>query len=122
MLKKRNPKSSRSDLTEVGELVAEFSDAATKLSPAARKRLFTHKARFRKLILKIVAESEAITKPFKLVAKSASQTSQGTGLGKMLSANESKARIAAYATPTKIEGRAYGTGGRFGIRGRDAHC
>jgi hypothetical protein len=43
MFTKRNPKSSHSDLTEVGELVAEFSDAATKLSPAARKRLLAHK-------------------------------------------------------------------------------
>jgi len=103
MFTKRNPKSSHSDLTEVGELVAEFSDAATKLSPAARKRLLAHKARFRELIVKIVTESEAVPKPLKLVAKSAAETSHGTGLGKVLSAEEGQARIAAYATPTKIE-------------------
>jgi hypothetical protein len=103
MFTKRNPKSSHSDLIEVGELVAEFSDAATKLSPAARKRLLAHKARFRELIVKIVAESEAVTKPLKLVAKSAAETSHGKGLGKVLSAEEGQARIAAYATPTKIE-------------------
>jgi hypothetical protein len=103
MFTKRNPKSSHSDLIEVGELVAEFSDAATKLSPTARKRLLAHKARFRELIVKIVAESEAVTKPLKLVAKSAAETSHGTGLGKVLSAEEGQARIAAYATPTKIE-------------------
>jgi hypothetical protein len=103
MFTKRNPKSSHSDLTEVGELVAEFSDAATKLSPAARKRLLAHKARFRELIVKIVAESEAVPKPLKLVAKSAAEISQGTGLGTVLSVEEGKARIAAYATPTKIE-------------------
>ena len=100
---KRNPNSRRSDLTEVGELVAEFSDAATKLSPAARKRLIANKARLREVIAKIVAEAEAIPKPLNLVAKSAAETSQGTGPGKMLSAEEGKARIAAYTTPTKIE-------------------
>jgi hypothetical protein len=103
MFTKRNPKSSHSDLTEVGELVAEFSDAATKLSPAARKRLLAHKARFRELIVKIVAESEAVPKPLKLVAKSAAEVSRGAGLGNVLSVEEGKARIAAYATPTKIE-------------------
>jgi hypothetical protein len=103
MFTKRNPKSSHSDLTEVGELVAEFSDAATKLSPAARKRLLAHKARFRELIVKIVAESEAVPKPLKLVAKSAAEVSRGAGQGNVLSVEEGKARIAAYATPTKIE-------------------
>jgi hypothetical protein len=103
MFAQRNPKSSRSDLTEVGNLVAAFSDTASRLSPAARKRLLAHKARFKELIDLIAGGAEAAPNPLKLVAKSAAETSQGTGLGQVLSAEEGQARIAAYATPTKIE-------------------
>ena len=99
----RNPKSRRGDLTLVGRLVAEFSATAAMLSPAARKRLIARKERFKKLIVEIADEPEAAPQPLKLVAKSASETSQGAGLGKVLSAVEGRARIAEYARPTKVE-------------------
>ncbi len=103
MFAQRNPMSSRGDLTEVGKLVAEFSATAAKLSPAARKRLIARKERFKMLIVEIAAEPEAAPKPPKLVAKSAAEVSQGAGLGKVLSPEEGRARIAEYATPTKVE-------------------
>jgi hypothetical protein len=103
MFAQRNPKSSRGDLTEVGKLVAEFSATAAKLSPAARKRLIARKERFKKLIVQIAAEPETAPKPLKLVAKAAAEVSQGAGLGKVLSPEEGRARIAEYATPTKVE-------------------
>ncbi len=103
MFAERNPMSSCGDLTEVGKLVAEFSATAAKLSPAARKRLIARKERFKMLIVEIAAESEAAPKPLKLVAKSAAEVSQGAGLGKVLSPEEGRARIAEYATPTKVE-------------------
>ena len=103
MFAQRNPKSSRGDLTEVGKLVAEFSATAAQLSPAARKRLIASKERFKKLIVQIAAEPEAAPKPLKLVAKSAGEVSQGAGLGKVVSPTEGRARIAKYATPTKVE-------------------
>ena len=101
MFAQRNPKSSRGDLTEVGKLVAEFSATAAELSPAARKRLIARKDRFKKLIVEIAAESEA--GPLNLTAKSSAEDSQGAGLGKVLSAEAGRARIAEYATPTKVE-------------------
>lgn len=103
MFAQRNPNSSRGDLTEVGELVAEFSAMAAKLSPAARKRLLARKERFKKLIVQISAEPKAAPRPLKLVAKSEAEASQGAGLGKVLSPEEGRARIAEYATPTKVE-------------------
>jgi hypothetical protein len=103
MFAERNPKSSRGDLTEVGKLVAEFSATAAQLSPAARKRLIARKDRFKKLIVEIAAEPEAAPERLKLVAKSAAEVSQGAGLGKVLSPEEGTARIAEYATPTKVE-------------------
>jgi hypothetical protein len=104
MFAQRNPKSSRGDLAEVGKLVAEFSATAANLSPAARRRLIARKERFKKLIAEIAAEPEAATpKPLKLVAKAAAAVSQGGGLGPMLSPEEGRARIAEYATPTKVE-------------------
>lgn len=103
MFAQRNPMSSRGDLTEVGKLVAEFGATAAKLSPAARKRLIARKERFKMLIAEIAAEPEAAPKPLKLVAQAAAEVSQGEGLGKVLSAAEGKARIAEYATPTKVE-------------------
>ena len=103
MFAQRNPKSSLGDLTEVGKLVAEFSATAAQLSPAARKRLIARKERFKKLIVQIAAEPEAVPKPLKLVVKSAAEVSQGAGLGKVLSSEEGRARIAEYATPTKVE-------------------
>jgi hypothetical protein len=103
MFAERNPKSSRGDLTEVGKLVAEFSATAAKLSPAARKRLIARKERFKSLIVQIAAEPEAAPEPLKLAAKSAAEVSQGAGLGKVLSLEEGRARVAEYATPTKVE-------------------
>lgn len=103
MFVQRNPKSSRGELTEVGKLVAEFSATAAKLSSAARKRLIARKARFKELIAQIADEPEAAPRPLTLVAKSAAEASQGAGLGKVLSAEEGRARIAEYATPTKVE-------------------
>jgi hypothetical protein len=103
MFAQRNPMSSRGDLTEVGRLVAEFSATAAKLSPAARKRLIARKERFKMLIVEIAAEPEAAPKPLKLVAKSAAEVSQGAGLGKVLSPEEGRARIAEYVTPTKVK-------------------
>lgn len=103
MFVERNPRSSRGDLTEVGKLVAEFSATAAKLSPAARKRLIARKERFIRLIAEIAAETEAAPTPLRLVAKAAAEVSQGAGLGKVLSPEEGRARIAEYATPTKVE-------------------
>jgi hypothetical protein len=103
MFAQRNPKSSRGDLNEVGKLVAEFSATAANLSPAARRRLIARKERFKKLIVEIAAESEEVPKPLKLIAKAAAAVSKGEGLGPVLSPEEGRARIAEYATPTKVE-------------------
>ncbi len=112
MFAQRNPKSSRGDLAEVGKLVAEFSVTAANLSPAARKRLIARKERFKKLIVEIAAEPEAAAQPLKLVANAAAEVSQGAGLGRVLSPEEGKARIAEYATPTKVEDWAVPSRGR----------
>lgn len=103
MFAQRNPTSSRGELTEVGKLVAEFSATAAELSPAARKRLIARKERFKKLIVEIAAEPEAVPKPLKLVAQTAAEASQGAGLGRVLSPEQRKARVAEYATPTRVE-------------------
>ncbi len=103
MFVQRNPKSNRGELSEVVKLVAEFSATATKLSPSARKRLIARKAQFKKFIAEIAAEPEAAPQVLKLVAKGPAEVSQGAGLGQVLSAEEGKARIASYATPTKVE-------------------
>ena len=99
----RNPTSSRGEVIEVGKLVAEFSATAAQLSPAARKRLIARKERFRKLIVQIAAEPEAAPKPLKRVAKATAEVSQGAGLGRVMSLEEGRARIADYATPTKVD-------------------
>jgi hypothetical protein len=103
MFAKRNPKSSRGDLAEVGKLVAGFSATAVNLSPAARRRLIARKERFNQLIVEITAEPEAAAKPMKLIAKAGAEVSQGAGLGRVLSPAEGRARIAEYATPLKVE-------------------
>jgi len=103
MFAQRNPKSSPAALTEVGKLVAEFGATAANLSPTARKRLIARKERLKNLIVQIAAEPEAAPKPLTLVAKSGAEVSQGAGLGKVLSVEEGRARIAEYATPTKVE-------------------
>ena len=103
MFAERNPNSSRGELAEVGKLVAEFSATAARLSSAARKRLIARKARFNALVAEIAAEPEAAPKPLELVAKVAAEVSRGAGLGRVLSREEGKARIADYATPTKVE-------------------
>jgi len=103
MFAERNPNSSPGELIEVGKLVAEFSVTAARLSRAARKRLIASKARFNEMVAQIAAEPEAAQKPMKLVARAAAEVSQGAGVGRVLSPEEGRARIAEYATPTKIE-------------------
>lgn len=103
MFVERNPNSRRGEVIEVGRLVAEFSATAARLSPAARKRLIARKARLKELVAQIAAEPESAHEPLKLVAKSAAEVSQGAGVGKVLSLEEGRARVAAYATPTKVE-------------------
>jgi hypothetical protein len=103
MFARRNPNSSRGELAEIGKLVAAFSAMAANLSPAARKRLIARHARFQELIAEIAAETDAAPKPLKLVAKATVAVSQGAGLGEVLSVEQGRARIAAYATPNKIE-------------------
>jgi hypothetical protein len=100
MFVKRNPTTSRAQVTEVGKLVAEFSATAAKLSPEARRRLIARKAQFKRLIADIVAEPE---EPAALVAKTPPEVSQGAGVGQPLTAEEGRARLAAYATPAKVE-------------------
>jgi hypothetical protein len=103
MFARRNPTSSRGDLTEVGTLVAEFGATVAKLSPAARKRLLARRERLKKLIVEIAAEPEAAPKPLTPSMKPSAEVSQGAGLGRVLSPEEGRARIADYATPTKVE-------------------
>ncbi len=103
MFAQRNPKFNKGALREVGKLVAEFGLTATKLSPSARKRLIAQKARLAKFIVEISAGSETVPQALKLAAKAPAEVSQGKGLGKLLSADEGKARIANYATPTQVE-------------------
>ncbi len=103
MFVQRNPTSNRGELTEVGKLVAAFSATAAKLSPAGRKRLIARKDQFEKLIAEIAAEPDGTAEPLQLVAKSKAELSQGAGLGQPLSAEEGRARLAAYATPARVE-------------------
>jgi hypothetical protein len=103
MFVQRNPTSNRGELMEVGKLVAAFSATAAKLSPAGRKRLIARKDQFEKLIAEIAAEPDGTAEPLQLVAKSKAELSQGAGLGQPLSAEEGRARLAAYATPARVE-------------------
>jgi hypothetical protein len=103
MLAKRNPKSRRADLTAVGQLVAAFSATAANLSPAARRRLISRKETLRKLIAKMAAEPDAAPKRLTPTPKGAPEANQGAGLGGVLSAQQGRARTAAYATPTRPE-------------------
>lgn len=100
---KRNPQTSREQVEAMGKLVAEFGAAAAKLSPAARRRLVARKAELSKLIAEIVAEPEAAPEPLKLTPKAPAEVSQGEGLGALVSAAEGRERLAAYATPLKVE-------------------
>ena len=103
MFAERNPNSSRGEISEVGKLVAEFSATAASLAPAARKRLIARKARFNELVAQIAAEPDAAQTPLKLIAEAAAEVSQGGGVGRVSSPEEGRARIAEYATPTRIE-------------------
>lgn len=103
MFAKRNPNLKRAQVETVGKLVAEFGAAAVKLSPAARQRLVARKGELSKLIAEIVAEPEAAPEVLKLVPKAPPEVSQGEGLGALVSAAEGQERLAAYATPLKVE-------------------
>lgn len=103
MFAKRNPNLKRAQVETVGKLVAEFGAAAAKLSPAARQRLIARKGELSKLIAEIVAEPEAGPETLKLAPKAPPEIGHGEGLGALVSAAEGQERLAAYATPLKIE-------------------
>lgn len=96
---KRNPTLNRRQVETVGRLVAEFGAVAAKLSPEARDRL-ARKGKLQTVIEKIVAESDPPTGRLRLKPKAAAETSQGAGLGEMLSEDEGRARLTDYATST----------------------
>ena len=62
-----------------------------------------HRLQFKELIAQIADEPEGASAPLTLIAKSAAEVSQGAGLGKVLSAEEGRARIVEHATPTRVE-------------------
>lgn len=103
MFAKRNLKTSRAQVEAVGKLVAEFGATAAKLSPAARQRLVARKAELSKLIAEIVAEPDVAPELLKLAPKAEPEVSQGEGLDALVSAAEGRERLAAYATPLKVE-------------------
>lgn len=103
MFAKRNPKSGRAQVEAVGQLVAEFGATVAKLSPAARQLLVASKTNLHKLISGILAELGKTAGPVKLIPKAAPETSQGDGLGALVSAAEGRKRLRAYATPLKAE-------------------
>jgi hypothetical protein len=103
MFAERNPKTSRAQVEVVGKLVADFGAAAVEFSPASLRRLTARRALWRNLIKTIVAEPEQVPQPQHLVSKAAAETSQGAGLGVVLSAGEGRARLEAFATPVSAE-------------------
>ena len=94
-----NPGASRSQLRAVANLVAEFSVVVGELSPAARQRLIARKADIGKLITNIAIDPGALN----LAPTAAPEVNLGAGLGGLVSTTEGRERLAAYATPLKVE-------------------
>lgn len=103
---KRNPQCSRAQLKVIGKLVAEVGAATARLPSGAQKRLAARSAELRKVITEIAMRPNAsgsAEQRLKLVARSPAEVSQGEGLGAVLSAEQGRKRLAAFATDTKIE-------------------
>ena len=108
---KRNPQCSRAQLKAIGKLVAEVGAAAARLPAGAQKRLAARSAELRKVMTEIATRPNASVssasvsteQPLKLVARGPAEVSQGEGLGAVLSGQQGRERLAAYATDTKIE-------------------
>ena len=102
MFAERNPKTSRAQLEAVGKLVAEFGAAAAEVPPASLRRIVARGAPWRKLMKKILAEAEPVPESQQL-PKAPAETSQGAGLGAVLSESEGRARLEAFATLVTAE-------------------
>jgi hypothetical protein len=103
---KRNPQCSRAQLQTIGKLVAEVGAAAAKLPAGAQRRLAARSAELRQVITEIATRPSASVsteQSLKLVARGPVEVSQGEGQGAVLTTEEGRERLAAYATATKIE-------------------
>ena len=103
---KRNPQCSRTELQTIAKLVAEVGAAAARLPAGAQKRLAARSAELRQVITEIATRPSASVsteQPLKLVARGPVEVSQGEGLGAVLTKEQGRERLAAYATDTKIE-------------------
>jgi hypothetical protein len=103
---KRNPRCSRAQLNTIGKLVAEVGAAAAGLPAGAQKRLAARSAELRKIMTEIATRPSASVStepPLQLVARGSVEVSQGEGLGAVLTTEQGRERLAAYATDTKVE-------------------
>jgi hypothetical protein len=103
MFAERNPTTSRAQVETVGKLVAEFGAVAAEFSPDSLRRFAARGALWRKLMKKVIAEQEPVSAMQHLMPKAPTETSQGAGLGAILSKSEGHARVENFATLVAAE-------------------
>jgi hypothetical protein len=95
-----NPTASRAQLQTVGKFVAQFAAIVMELSPEYQMLLRGKKAALQKLMQRLVADASA---PLLWPPDAVAETIQGAGGGEMLTEEEARARLDAYATHQPTE-------------------
>jgi hypothetical protein len=99
----RNPKLSTSDLTPLARLVANFADVVAGLAVDQRKKIPTSKKLLRSALLKASFGEIEASASSETTAEHIIERHAGTGLGKLLSLEEGRARMAAFVQKRPLE-------------------
>ncbi|MET0528339.1 MAG: hypothetical protein ABW003_08335 [Microvirga sp.] len=105
VLARHNPGLSETALKATGKVMAAVSAATAQLTAEQQRKIVSHEVKLAEAFEAVVADIAASDERPLTVLKIERpvETSKGAGLGNLLDLDEGQRRLAAYATPARIE-------------------
>ena len=105
VLARHNPRLSKSALKATGRVMAAISAATAQLTAEQHRQIVFHEQELAEAVEAVVADLAAKGEHPLTALKVARpvEVGKGAGLGNLLDLDEGRRRLAAYATPTRIE-------------------
>lgn len=105
VLAHHNPRLSKSALKATGKVMAAISAATAQLTAEQHRQIVSHEQELAEAVEAVVADLAAKGEQPLTVLKVARpvEVNEGAGLGNLLGMGEGRRRLAAYATPARIE-------------------
>ncbi|PDT80851.1 hypothetical protein CO676_25335 [Sinorhizobium sp. BJ1] len=105
VLARHNPGLSKTALKATGKVVAAISAATAQLTAEQQRKIVSHEAKLAEALGAVVADIAAGDgRPLTVLkVERPVEVSKGAGLGNLLDMDKGRRRLAAYATPVRIE-------------------